>query len=110
MNDKLKKLRTRFAPETRFEVPAVPFRERETTELERLKDRLLLELLRQGGDLEQDILLRRAAQDAAAIAWATRFPLLVFPTLLEEKARAARRQHRRQQQIRRQSPSLIFAV
>jgi hypothetical protein len=33
--------------------------------------------------------LRRAANDAAALAWATVFPLLVFPVLFEEKTEAA---------------------
>ena len=33
--------------------------------------------------------LRRAANDAAALAWTTVFPLLVFPVLFEEKTDAA---------------------
>ena len=110
MNDQPKKLRTRFAPETRFEVPSVPFRAVDTAELDRLKDRLLLQLLAQATDAEHDALLRRAANDAVAIAWATNYPLLFFPTLLEEKAAVARRQFRRQQQIRRRSRALTLAV
>jgi len=110
MNDNIRKLRTRFAPETRFEVPPEPFRITETTNLERLKERLLLQLLAQTTDAEQNVLFRRAANDAVAIAWATSFPLLVFPALFEEKTASARRQFRRQQQIRRRSPVLTFAV
>jgi hypothetical protein len=110
MNEQIRKLRTRFAPETRFEVPPVPFRASETAELDRLKDRLLLQLLAQAADAEQNALFRRAANDAEAIAWATNYPLLFFPTLLEEKAAAARRQFSRQQQIRRRSRVLTLAV
>jgi len=45
MNDKYTRLRTEFAADIRFEVAAIPFRAVETTELERLKERLLLQLL-----------------------------------------------------------------
>ncbi|SRR5581483_4001454 len=110
MNETNKKLRTRFAPETRFEVQAVPFRARETNELERLKDRLLSQLLAQASNAEQNTLFRQAANDAVALAWATSFPLLFLPTLLEEKAAVARRQFSRQQQIRRRSRALTLAA
>jgi hypothetical protein len=43
--------------------------------------------------------VRRAANEAAAIAWNTLFPLLVFPALFEEKAEAALHQARRQARI-----------
>ena len=43
--------------------------------------------------------LRRAANDAAALAWATVFPLLVFPVLFEEKIEAAVLRLRRQARI-----------
>ena len=85
---------TEFAPETRFgvtPVPAAPFRGTEETPLERLKHRLLSELLR---DAEAPTLfapLRRAANEAAALAETTAYPLLVLPALLAEKACAARR-------------------
>ncbi len=51
--------------------------------------------------------LRRAANEAASLAWVTPFPLLFFPTLLEEKARTARRQQARQKRIRQQSRTLL---
>ncbi|MDB6123131.1 MAG: hypothetical protein JWQ71_2124 [Pedosphaera sp.] len=109
MNDKrYKRLPTRFAPETRFEVKTVPFRATETTELENLKNRLLLQFLNQVTDPEQNVLLRRAANDAAALAWATCFPLLFFPTLLEEKARATELQLQRQKQVRERSLNLAL--
>ncbi|HWF18945.1 MAG TPA: hypothetical protein VG754_06730 [Verrucomicrobiae bacterium] len=101
------KIRTRFAPEVRFDVPTAPFRATETTALDELKTRLLKQLLEQAAEPGQNVLLRRAANDAAAIAWLTQFPLLLFPTLLEEKARAAFAQHKRQAGIRRRSQNLL---
>ncbi len=99
---------TRFAPETQFEVPALPFRAVQTTELEELKARLLRQLLAQVTDPAQNILLRRAANEAAALVWLTPCPLLLFPELLQEKARAARVQGGRQARIRRRSQNLML--
>lgn len=92
-------MRTRFAPETRFDLPvapAAPFRGLLETELDRLKARLLRELLAGAGDGAVHAPLRRAANDAAAVAWTTPFPLLVLPELLREKAESARRYAARQ--------------
>ena len=52
--------------------------------------------------------VRRAANEAAALAWDTRFPLLVFPGLFEEKAANAVRQVQRQLNIRSRSRQLLF--
>ena len=104
------KVTTWFQPETRFEVapvPAVPFRGTQETELDRLKTRLLRELLAQVADEQFYAPLRRAANEAAALAWFTPFPLLFFPGLLEEKARAALRQGARQRYIRDRSEYLL---
>jgi hypothetical protein len=91
MNKYKTQVPTRFAPETRFEVRAnapAPFRAVQETEFERLKNKLLAEqLLAAAPGLNAT--LRRAANDAAALAWATVFPLLVFPVLFEEKTDAA---------------------
>jgi hypothetical protein len=107
MNKHEKRVPTRFAPETRFEVPSVPFRGTHETELERLKRRLLRSLLDENAGPEQNVTLRRAANDAASLAWLTPYPLLVFPALLEEKAERARVQIRRQARIRRLSGDLL---
>jgi hypothetical protein len=109
----MKRVRLKFEPVTRFEVrpvPAAPFRGTQETELERLKARLLLELL--NGTKEADLYprLRRAANDAAAVAWTTQFPLLVFPALLEEKAQEARERHNRQQTVLARSKRLMRAA
>jgi len=100
----------RFGPETRFEVapvPTVPFRGTLETGLDSLKARLLKELLQQTADEQLYAPLRRAANEAAAVAWFTPFPLLFFPVLLEEKARAALRQGARQRCIRNRSAGLL---
>ncbi|HEY2952204.1 MAG TPA: hypothetical protein VGK40_06465 [Verrucomicrobiae bacterium] len=93
---------TRFAPETRFEVTpaaATPFRATQTSELERLKNRLTDQLVHAAARPELYVLYRRAANDAAALAWATPYPLLLFPALLEERAVVARQQLERQESV-----------
>ena len=107
---KRKKVTARFQPETRFEVvptPAVPFRGTQETDLERLKTRLLKDVIEQTPDREHYALLRRAANEAAALAWFTPFPLLFFPGLFEEKARAVNRQKARQHDVLDRSASLL---
>jgi hypothetical protein len=107
-----KRVITRFEPETRFLVkpaPAVPFRATQETELERLKDRLLQERLARVNETELNVRLRRAANEAAALAWVTSFPLLVFPTLFEELAHTALLQAGQQAYVRKRSRVLLVA-
>ncbi len=73
------------------------------TDLEALKTRLLKEHLAQAADLTVVPALRRAANEAAALAWLTPYPLLVLPALLEEKAAVASRHTAKQASIRRRS-------
>ena len=99
MNKKLNRVPTKFAPETRFAVnpaPAAPFRGTAETELDRLKDRLLREWLNAAPDPTLYAPLRRASNEATALAWATPYPLLFLPELFREKAEAARRYTRKQ--------------
>jgi hypothetical protein len=101
MNRNKTQVPTKFAPETRFEVranPPAPFRAVQENEFERLKNKLLAEQLVQATP-ELNVPLRRAANDAAALAWATVFPLLVFPMLFEEKTEAAVLRAERQARI-----------
>jgi hypothetical protein len=96
------KVRAKFGPETRFEVrpaPPTPFRATQETEFERLKNRLLTETLLAVGRPEMNAVIRRAANEAAALAWVTFHPLLLFPSLFEEKTRTAIRQAQRQARI-----------
>lgn len=85
-----------------------PFRVTQETELERLKNSLLQARLRENPwepDLNSQ--LRRAANEAASLAWVTPFPLLVFPVLFEEKAHGAAGRLARQRQIRARSRELL---
>ena len=102
----LRKLRTRFEQETRFELPvppAAPFRGMLETDLERLKAELLRDLLAGAPDPALHAPLRRATSDAAALAWTTSFPLLVLPELVREKAESATRYARRQAALLKRS-------
>jgi len=109
MNINKTRVPTEFGPETRFELrpaPPAPFRATSETEFERLKNRLLAEQLA-GATPELNIPLRRAANEAAALAWVTFYPLLVFPVLFEEKTVAAVRQAERQARIYADSRELL---
>ena len=110
MNKNETRVPARFGPETRFEVrpaPPVPFRATQDTEFERLKNRLLTRQLAEAPTPELNPPLRRAGNEAAALAWATLYPLLVFPVLFEEKTQVALRQAERQARIFRSSCDLL---
>jgi hypothetical protein len=77
------------------------------TELERLKYRLLRHELAQAAPILV-VTLRRAANEAAALAWLEPHPLLVFPTLFAELVLAARRRAHKQQLVRARSAELIL--
>ena len=110
---KKNQLLARFEPDTRFELaplPPVPFRGTQETELDRLKARLLKEALDDTVDPELYAPLRRAANEAAGLAWFTPFPLLFFPGLFEEKVQAVQRQGCRQRRILLRSETLLEEV
>ncbi len=110
MNTNYRRVPARFGPDTRFEVrpaPPAPFRAAQENELDRLKRRLLLEFLGERTAPRLGGYVRRAANEAAALAWVTPYPLLVFPGLFEEKAGAALLQAERQEDIRQRSLELL---
>lgn len=110
MNTYQQKLTARFGRETRFEVPPVPpaaFRAAQETQLEGLKNRLLRQTLDELAVPEANVFVRRAANEAAALAWDTRVPLLVFPGLFQEKTTAVLLQVERQASVRRRSRELL---
>jgi len=112
MNENYKRVPTYFGPDTGFEVrpnPPAPLRAREEAEFERLRSRLLAERLEESGGPRFDSYFRRAANEAAALAWVTRYPLLVYPALFEEKAETALLRAERQEQIRQRSRVLLAA-
>jgi hypothetical protein len=96
--------------ETYFELSAMiagPFRVAADSDLERLKHRLLRQKLSATTDPEFYAPLRRAANEAASLAWTTPYATLVFPILFEEYAEAAVLRARRQQRIRRRSRDFV---
>ena len=98
-----------FGAETRFEVqPVDAMRAIHENEFEPLKARLLAIRQREAGT-KWDAPLRDAANEAAALAWTTPVPALVFPALFEEKAAAAVLQNRRQARILKKSRELLAA-
>jgi hypothetical protein len=90
-------------------VPPAPFRAVQENHFEQLKTALVRERLEGLWSPELSAHVRRAANEAAALAWITPYPLLVFPALFEEKAEAAVLVANRQEQIRQHSREL-FAV
>ena len=110
MNRKRERLPTVFGPETRFELrpaPPAPFRALQENLFERLKSRLLEERLEDAWATRLSSQVRRAANEAAALAWVTSYPLLVFPALFEEKLESARQIAQRQEQVRQRSRELL---
>jgi hypothetical protein len=101
-----------FAPEITFAVrtvTAAPFRAALENDFERLKNRLLAGQLEEIERPELNAAVRRAANEAAALAWVTLYPLLVFPALFEEKTAAALRQAARQARIYDHSREILAA-
>lgn len=101
----------RIARPYRFEAtiaPTAPFRGTAANPLDSLKEQLLAAELRRTPTPTVTPLLRRAADEAAALAWLTPYPLLILPALLEEKATAARVTAKRQARIRHRSSELLM--
>lgn len=110
MNDNYKRVPTEFGPDTRFEVRAnlpLPFRAVHEGAFEALKGKLLAARLEEVWDAEMNSQLRRAANEAAALAWVTPYPLLMFPVLFDERADLALRRIERQTEIRQRSRELL---
>jgi len=112
MNTENNRVNAEFTPEIRFAVrttAAAPFRAALENDFERLKTRLLAGQLAALERPELNAAVRRAANEAAALAWVTFNPLLVFPALFEEKAAAAIRQAERQTRIYAHSREIYAA-
>ena len=103
------KLRTKWEPGGKV-ASTVPLRIVQSTELEQLKQSLLQQRLAQATQQpDLDPAYRRAAQDAASLAWLTPYPLLFLPLLFEEKAEEARRHTDRQRKVlKRTSPRKVL--
>src|SRR5262245_10384154 len=91
------RLTSTFADSGRFSVRILRHRDGVHRELSNLNDR-------------QRKLIDLALNEAEALAWQTDFPQLVFPTLAEEKARAAVEWYKRQETILRRNTEHAFAA
>lgn len=112
MNTEKNRVNLQFAPETKFAVrtaPFAPFRAALESDFEQLKGRLLAAQLDSVEQPELNAVVRRAANEAAALAWVTFHPLLVFPALFEEKTAKALRHAERQAHIFASSRELLAA-
>ena len=110
MSDNKRVLRTEFGPETRFDInalPTAPFRAGCEDELEKLKNRLLAERLGEAWSADDNSQMRRAANEAAGLAWLTKYPLLVFPVLFDEKVDASLARAEQQDRVLRISRDLL---
>ena len=112
MNAKYRRVPTTFAPTVEFEVttlPVAPYRLTEEGRFEQLKSRLLLEKLEVLEAPEFNSRLRRAANEAASLAWVTAYPLLVFPALFEERTEVVLGRNRPQELDGQSSNGLLVA-
>jgi|GEM_PF-354983 len=102
----------RTGPEVRFALTAenFPFKAVQETEFEKLKSRLLQTALMEADQADLYAPLRRAANEAAALAWNLEFPVLLLPELFAEKVLITTRQVEKQRVIRSQTESLVRAA
>ena len=110
MTANYKRVPTRFGPDTRFELkpaPPAPFRAAQETRFERLKNELLNERLDELFDSTLNSYVLTAANEAAAIAWVTPYPLLVFPVLFDEKAESALLSAEKQGEVLQRSRQML---
>src|SRR6266480_840763 len=82
---------------------SAPIRGQVEAEIEELKRRLLQPIVAKIRDSALVKEISWAANEAAALAWCTICPVLVLPTLLEEKVRATLAKWEKQQSLRRQA-------
>jgi hypothetical protein len=98
----------RFEPDVRFSIAPVPgFRGMVDNELERLKNALVRCTL-EGAEPELYPVIRRAANEAMALAWNTPFPTLFFPLLFEEKVAEGKKFYAKQKKIREKTRRLLI--
>jgi hypothetical protein len=72
-----------------------------------LQRRLMRDRLRSVDDLHHATHVKWASDEASSLSWATGFPLLFFPSLFEEKSRAALARLKRQDEIHTRSRELL---
>lgn len=112
MNENRTQLKARFGPAARFTMRPVQTPDRfglSNFELEALKTRLLADRTGATRALVPGEALRKAADEAASLAWLTPYPLLVLPGLFEELVAGAAARVRKQAEIRQRSQMLLAA-
>ena len=103
----------RFRPDRNLNVEVAPIAPSQgglKAEFFQLKQRLLHQFLHTAERPELRPQVDRAANEAAAVAWLTPYPLLVFPGLFEEKTRAALDQEAYQEQVLLRSQEILAAA
>ena len=106
-NSMNRKLNAYFDPETEFEADVLrgePLKQA----FAGLQEALVTETLDDTETLALHGPVKQAANEAAGIAWTTQFPLLVFPTLFQEKVDRARKQQDRAERIKAQTSDLLM--
>lgn len=101
---------TRFGKRTYFQVRPVrgkPGAAEAQNSFEQLKARLLKPILHEAFEPGVRHQLQLAANEAAAVAWTTPFPLLVLPVLFEEKTAGVFAYNRRSQVVQRAPGTLV---
>ncbi len=88
---------------------SVPCRGALEARLEDFKERLLQPFIATALDPALARELRWAANEAAALAWYTEYPMLLLPALLDEKVRAALQKWDKQEQIRLRCAGRAFS-
>ena len=101
-----RKLNAWFDPETEFE-PELLQGEPLKQAFAGLQATLINQTLGETETLALHAPVKQAANEAAGLAWTTAFPLLVFPTLFQEKLDRARRQQDRAERIKAQTANLM---
>ena len=103
----MNKIETKFAPDTGFSLAPRPGPDQALhhNDLESLKRQLFEETVE--NSFEGGLLARLAADEAAALAWATPYPTLVFPVLFQEKLRAVEAHADRQAEVHRITRELL---
>jgi len=102
MGTKWNTLAAEFAPEVQFDVRTNAARaERQLVieRLESLKMKLVADWMRKTRNPEKFGVIRWAASEAVSLAWLSGMPLLMLPSLLDEKVNEALNRHARQKQI-----------
>jgi hypothetical protein len=102
-----RKLNAYFDPETEFEAEVLrgePLKQA----FAGLQETLVNETLGGTETLALHAPVKHAANEAAGLAWTTAFPLLVFPTLFQEKLDGVRKRENRAQRIKAQTETLLM--